>query len=275
MRKILSKDKTLKNARTILSKQRKKENEMKNLSKFLLVVLAILMVGCAQIKRAPQVNNVTVTGSGNLTTREVTVSDFDQIEIGLTFDITLHQGEDYSVVLTSDDNFIEYIQVEQSDGTISFGFKPGYAYNYYGVTLRADVTTPELNELRLSGSSHALLNSITLTEDFEAELSGSSSLDGDLNAKNASFILSGSTYIKLSGSAERLYIDACGNSLAELGNYHAEDAALEVSCNSTSVVNVAGMLDADASQYSQVFYIGSPTSVLREVNESAYVGPKK
>jgi hypothetical protein len=265
----------LKNARTTLNIKRKMEKEMKTISKLVLIALVVLVAGCSQIKQALQDNRVTVTGSGNLTSREVVLSGFDQVEAGLTFDVTIHQGEDFHVVLTSDDNFIDYIQVEQSGRTISFGFKPGYAYDYSGVTLRADVTMPELAGLRLSGNGHAKLNGFKAVEGFDAELSGSSFLEGELNAVKASFYLSGSTYTKMIGSAENLRLDVCGNSVADLGSYRAVDAALEVSCNSTSVVNVAGKLEVDASQYSQVYYNGSPASVLREVYESAYVGPNK
>jgi hypothetical protein len=265
----------LKNTRTTLNIKRKMEKEMKTISKLVLIAMVVLVAGCSQIKRASQDNRVTVTGSGNLISREVALSGFDQVEAGLTFDVTIHQGENFSVVLTSDNNFIEYIQVEQSGRTISFGFKPGYAYDYSGVTLRADVTLPDLTELRLSGNGHAKLNGFKDVKGFVAELSGSSFLEGELNAAKASFNLSGSTYTKMIGSAENLRIDACGNSVADLGSYRAKDAALEVSCNSTSVVNVAGKLDVDASQYSQVFYTGGPTSIVRKVNESGYVGPKK
>lgn len=248
---------------------------MKTISKLILVILVVLVAGCSQIKPDSLDNRVTVSGSGNLTSREVDLSDFDQIEAGLTFNVTIRQGENFGVVLTSDDNFIEYIQVEQSGRTISFGFKPGYAYDYSGVTLRADVTMPELAGLSLSGNGHAKLNGFKAVEYFEAELSGSSFLEGELNAAKASLSLSGNTYTKMIGSAEKLRLDACGNSVADLGRYRSVDAALEVSCNSTSVVNVAGKLDVDASQYSQVFYTGGPASIVREVNESAYVGPKE
>lgn len=248
---------------------------MRTIYKLLLAVLVIIATGCSQMRSTSEDNHVTLIGSGSLTSQEVAVSDFEQVEAGLTFDLTIHPGEDHSVTLTSDDNFIDYIQVEQTGGTISFGFKPGYAYDISGVTLRADVTMPELTGLRLSGSSHARLNGFISVEDFEAELSGSSFLEGELEAVSASLILSGSTYANMVGSAENLQLDICGNSTADLGSYQIKDATLEASCNSTSVVNAAEKLDVNASQYARVFYTNNPASIIRDVNESAFLGPKE
>jgi len=247
---------------------------MKTLTKILLVVLAILVAGCSQVTRVPQNNNVEVTGSGILISRELALSEFDRIEAGLTFDITIHQGDDFSVVLHSDDNFIDYIQVDQSGSTISFGFKSGYAYNYYGVTLRADVTMPELAGLELSGSSHANIDGFKSTGNLEIELSGSSTLDGSLEAEKSSFALYGSTYLKLSGTARNMMVDACGSNLVDLSDYQAGAATVEASCNSRVVVNVVDALDGEASQNSQVYYLSRPSLSTITTHEHAFVGQK-
>lgn len=247
---------------------------MKTMSTRLLFVLVVLVAGCSQIDRAPQNNHLTITGSGNIVSREVEISRFDQVEAGITFDLTIRQGEDFSVVLFSDDNFIEYLQVEQSGGTISFDFIPGYAYDLHGVTLRAEVTMPELAGLRLSSSGHATLEDLKSTGNLDVELSGSSSLDGTLEAEKSSFVLSGSTYVKLSGSTEDLLVDACGSNLADFSDYLAGEATVQAGCASKVLVNVVDELDGDASQNSQVYYVSQPASSTITVHQSAFVGPQ-
>lgn len=247
---------------------------MKTLIKLTLIVITVIVAGCSQVTRAPQNVNVEVTGSGDLVSREVALSGFDRIEAGLTFDLTIHQGEEFSVVLHSDDNFIDYIQVDQSGGTISFGFKPGYAYNSHGVTLRADVTMPELAGLELSGSSHATLDGFASSGDLQIELTGASTLDGSLEAEKSSIALYGSSYLKLAGSTDELQLDACGSNLVDLGDYRAGTATVQASCNSRVVVNVLDTLAGEASQNAQVYYIGQPTLRVITTHESAYVGQK-
>ena len=146
---------------------------MKNISKLFLVIITILLIGCSQIKRDGQNDELTITGSGILVSQEVALSDFDQVEAGLYFDLSIHQGEEPHVVLISDDNFIDYIQVAQAGSGISFGFKPGQAYDISGVTLKADITTPRLSKLELSGSSYAHFDGYQSNQPFEVNLTGS------------------------------------------------------------------------------------------------------
>ncbi len=247
---------------------------MKTLKILILIVLLILVAGCSQIDRGASINALTITGSGNIVSREVAISGFEQVETGLTFDLTIRQGEHFSVVLSSDDNFVDYLQVEQAGKNISLGFLPGYAYDIHGVTLRAEITMPELVRLSLSGSSHATLEGFTAARDLEFELSGSSFVDGYLEAEISSFKLTGGTYLKLAGSTENMRLDTCGNSVTDLSQFEAREAIVEASCASTIIVKVEEILDIEASQNSQILYVGQPDSSDIKAYESAHVGQK-
>jgi hypothetical protein len=245
--------------------------EMKHIIWLILIMLAALTAGCRRDKDFSQSNHVSITGSGNIVSREIAVAEFDQIEAGLHFNLAVHQGEEFSVVLFSDDNFIDFIQVEKLGTTISFGLKPGYAYNIFGATMNAEVTMPELAALELSGSSHAELAGFTSMENFQAELTGSSSLSGKLEAETASFNVYGNAYVKMAGSSEKLWLDGCGNSVIDLGEFRAEDATLDLACASTAAVNVDGRLDVEAAQKSSVTYVDHPVSGDMRAHENASI----
>ena len=192
---------------------------MKTIGALLLTLIFILLASCTQLDRVPQNNEVKITGSGALVSKEIDISDFDQVEAGLYFDLTIHQGENSRVILTSDDNFIEYLQVEQTGNSITLGFKPGHAYDTSEVTLRAEVTIPELSKLEMNGSSHAHIEGYRSQQPLEVELTGSSSLTGDMQLETVVLKTYGSSYVKLSGSGDRLNLEACGSSIADLGDY--------------------------------------------------------
>lgn len=250
---------------------RKKEIAMKLFTKLLITMIAILLIGCSQTRQDSQNNNLAITGSGNLVSEELFLSNFDQVEAGLHFDLTFRQGKDSRVVLTSDDNFIEYIQVEQTGRGIRFGFKPGHAYDISGVTLQAEVTIPHLSKLELNSSSQAKIDGYRSQQPFEAELTGSSSLTGDLQLETAAINMYGSSNVKISGSAEKLDLQACGSSIVDLSDFESKDAALDVSCNSTIIVEVPGRLEVEASQYAQVYFTGNPVAKVLAVYEFASV----
>jgi len=247
---------------------------MQRVITYVLLIMAAFSVACEREKPVSENNDIDITGSGNIVSREIAVANFDRVEAGLHFNVTLHQGEAFSVTLFSDDNFIEFIEVEKTGTTLNFDLKPGYAYNFRQVALRAEVTMPELVGLSLSGSSHVTLDGFKPQGAFEAELTGSSSLSGELEADTTRFNVNGGAYVKLAGSSRILWLDACGNSVTDLSEFEAVNATLDVSCASTAVVNVDGKMDVDASQSAHVYTVDQPASGEMTANESASIQPR-
>ena len=247
---------------------------MNTLTKTILIIITLLLFGCSQSDQGIQQKEINLSGSGNLVTREITLTDFDRVEAGLNFDLNIRQGTTPRVILTSDDNFIDYIQVEQVNKTLRFGFIPGYAYDTRGITLRAEVFMPELTRLDLEGSSHANIDGYQSLGILEARLTGASALTGDVQVKSAILNAYGSSFVQLSGSGTNLRLETCGANLVDLGAFAAEEATIEISCNSRANVDVSDQLQIEASQYAQVVYDGNPSITAFKVNESASVRPK-
>lgn len=246
---------------------------MKHLNIFILVVAAVLAVGCAARKPAVD-NRVTIIGSGKMVSQEVAVTDFDQLEIGFAFDVTVRQGAQFKAQASVDDNLAEYLYLNTEGRTLQIGLKPGFAYDIPAATMRAEIVMPRLAGLALSGSSRATLVDFELAPDFTAELAGSSALEGSVEAETANFTLSGSTWAMLSGSGSQVNIDICGNSVIDLRHFQTEDAALEASCNATVYLDLDGQLVADASQYAQIIYKGHPDLRGVETAQQASVRPE-
>ena len=68
---------------------------MNNLRIPILLVAAALMVGCGV---------VSVTGSGNVVTKEFPITDFDKLDVSEGFQVDVSQGDTYRVVIRIDDN---------------------------------------------------------------------------------------------------------------------------------------------------------------------------
>lgn len=247
-------------------------NEMKRLTLFIVLCLTLILVaGC---KQAADNNNVTIHGSGNLETREVAVSDFDTLEAALHWNLAIRQGDTFKISVTSDDNFIDFIDVVQTGKAIVFDLKPGFAYNIYGVTLKALVTVPEAITLHLNGSSSANLDNLEGLTTFGAELTGATALTGHLEAALVNLDVQQNAYVALSGAADELRLDTCGNSVSELSQFSAGKAEVNASCASSAAVNVDGDLVVEASQNSRVTYAGNPRLENPNIHESASLNPR-
>ena len=178
-------------------------------------------------------------GSGNVITQEEAITSFDRLDISHGFQVDIHQGETFSVIIRVDDNLVDQVQVVKEGSTLKIGLEPGRSYNITDATLEADVTMPVLTGADLSSGSH-------LRGEVEA---------GD----DVTFKLSGGSHVTLSGSAGDLAVEADGGSHAKLGGLAVVDANVEARGGSHVTVNPSGRLDAVAKGGSHVSYLGNPT----------------
>ena len=200
-----------------------------------------------------------VVGSGNLVTEEKDFSDFTIVEVGSGFEVEITQSSSYNINVTADDNLFDYIQVSKTGDTLTIRLKWGYSYQ--SVTLRAEITMPELYELEFSGGTHGTVEGFSSSHEFVVELSGGSSLIGDFTTSgDAQFALSGGSHlIELDGAANDLRISASSGSDLELSDFHVHNADVNLSGGSRATINLEGRLDADLSGGSHLRYIGEPT----------------
>jgi hypothetical protein len=216
---------------------------------FILVTM-VLLTGCDQFP---------LTGSGNVVTQEEAIFDFDKVDISHSFEVDIKRGENFSVIIRVDDNLVEHLQVEKFGSTLRIGLKDSRAFIINNATLEAEVTMPELIGLDISGASRATITKFKSTEELILDISGSSSLRGDIESGDASLNLSGSSDANLTGSAGNLTLDASGSSDVDLSDFPVADAKIDASGASTVTVNASGRLDVEASGASNVYYLGDPS----------------
>lgn len=181
--------------------------------------------------------------SGNLVTEEESFSDFTIVKAGSAFEVTITQSSSYSVSITSDDNVIDFVRVSMVGETLDVDITPGTSITsgpLNPLTLRIEITMPELGELELSGAADGVVTGFTSSEVFILELSGASR-------------------VVIDGAANDLIFRGSGASDANLSNFRVQNADVDLSGASEATINVDGRLDADVSGVSTLLYIGEPT----------------
>lgn len=223
---------------------------MNRKSPLFLLLIILMLAGCAQ---------VLITGSGNIVSQEEDLRGFDRVSVQQSFDVDISQGEDFKVVVSVDDNVVQYLDVRVDGSTLKIHLEPGRSFSLIDATLQAEVVMPELLAVDLSGASSADITGFASSSDFEVDLSGSSNLRGDIEAGDTVVDLSGSSDLNLSGSGGDLIVDSSGSSFVDLSEYPVENADLNLSGSSSVTVNVSGTLDVSTSGSSDVYYLGNPT----------------
>ena len=232
---------------------------------FVLFLAGILLAACGLR---------TISGSGNVVTREEAITAFDKLDVSYRFEVDIRQGDTFSVVVRADDNLVEHIQVVKQGSTLKIGLKPN-SPDLRSATLQAEVTMPVLTRLDMSGSSHVTITGFKSGQTLVVDASGSSHLQGDIEADTVSFNLGGSSEVILTGSAQNLIMEeAAGSSVVDLTDFPVVDASVKAGGKSQVTVNVSGRLDVDASSSANVYYLGDPTLGEIDTSGSAIVERK-
>ena len=179
-----------------------------------------------------------VVGSGDLVTREEFFSGFTSVDAGSGFNVEISQSSSYSVLVTADDNVMDNIIVSKSGDTLNVGVN--WAVSLSSVTLKVEITMPELRSLELSGGVQGRIEEITSSDSISIDLSGGSQLVGN-------------------GEAVDLTVDGSSGSQLDFTDFIVQDASIELSGGSQATINLDGTLDADLSGGSQLHYYGDPT----------------
>jgi hypothetical protein len=220
-------------------------------TRLILFLVVAFLAGCT----FPNVT--TITGSGNEVTQEAAFTDYDKVDVSHAFRVNIKQGDDYSAVITIDDNLQQYLKVDKVGDTLKVGLDPAVIVGR--ATMRADITMPQLAALKLSGASRGAITGFESSNSFNSTLSGASRLEGDIQAGDTDLNAAGSVRIKLKGSGGDLTVDARGASGVDLEDFSVSDASVKASGASQVTVNASGTLNADASGSSTIYYLGDPT----------------
>lgn len=217
-----------------------------------------------------------ITGSGEIATWDMDYTDFNRIEVGSAFDVTVARADSYAVRITIDKKLYEYLKIDQRGDTLRIGLKPNYIYNE--TTQQAVINLPDLHRLELSGASKAVVSGFSVSHSLDFELSGASRMDlghtiagnsgfvlsgaskvnGSIEMDDGNFNLSGASTLELQGSADDVTIEASGASDVKLPEFTVTTAAVELSGASGAVINVSSRMDINLSGASNLVYIGNP-----------------
>ena len=233
---------------------------------FASAIAALLLAGCSFV------TGPSITGSGNLVTKQYPFTNFTGVSAGGVFDVTVKPGATPGVSITTDDNLVEYLDVSQSGDRLSLHLKSNT--NLRNGTLKALVTVPELTYLDLSGASKGHVEGCRSAKAVDIDLSGASHLEGDLESGDMHLGLSGASRADLKGSAGNLRLNVSGASHADLERLLIKDANVDADGASHATVHPSGKLQARASGASSVQYAGEPANVDSHASGASSVKPK-
>jgi Putative auto-transporter adhesin, head GIN domain len=223
---------------------------MKKLSAiFLFAILLVFAQSCVFI------------GEGTLApldsdSRNFDLRDFDQLEIGNAFDITVRQSGRFSIFVRGDRRDIQDLDVYvDRSGKLVMKYRNWRLRRY---DMDVEITMPTLRGIDFSGATNSSVTGFGNIRDLDVELSGASksTIDGDWDRVNVN--ISGASDLNLRGQGLSLGGDLSGASRLDAFDYPVDNADLDLSGASTARVLVGKTLKVSASGASTLRYRGNP-----------------
>jgi hypothetical protein len=185
--------------------------------------------------------------------------DFTTVEVSSGMHLTVTQSNSYSIEVTADSKDFEYLRVEKEGNALKFRFKKDFWSFGLGKHHQVDVNIkmPALTGTDLSGGSVGKINMDISSQRFTAELSGGSSINGNLKCANIQLELSGGSVAEFSGNGKNLKVEGSGGSIFNLKNFHTGNVDAELSGGSQVTVTMNGTLNASQSGGSHLTYYGN------------------
>ena len=200
----------------------------------------------------------TIQGSGTLATEERAVTEFDRASLHGSGQLTIVQGDEESLTITTDDNLLEHIESTVSGRRLQIGpervaLRPSQPIQYL-------LHLKDLRRLDLSGSLRATSETLT-TETLALHISGSGHIRvGTLEAESCETHISGSGDVDLAGHVVSQDLRVSGSGQYRAADLQSQTADVRISGSGKVTVWVSDQLDASISGSGSVSYYGAPTT---------------
>ncbi len=231
---------------------------------WLTVISALVLAACGDGH-----GHRRITGSGHVVTEEKNFADFTTVDVRNVFQVEIVQSDSFNITITADDNLLEHTKVSQDEATLKIRFESRL---YRHITMRVEIAMPDLRGLDLNGLSRVTVKGFESSNDFRIDISGASSLNGDITAGDVIIETSGASTVTLEGSASALTIDASDASVVNLANFPVNAASVKLSGRTRAIVNASERLDpVDLSDDSRLQYLGDPAFGAVETSDDSSI----
>lgn len=189
-----------------------------------------------------------VKASKNYVTKQIKISDFDQIAVSGSLDVTYTQqsGKPKVEIYTSD-NIVDLLDIYVKNGKLNLGFKKNVKVSYNKLEIR--VTSEDLNAVNVAGSGDFKFTNGLKTDQLKMNVAGS----GDITANDIQCSQGFTANVAGSGDIECKQLKAADMdiSVAGSGDLKIENAlvtSVNASVAGSGTVKISG--SADKANYS-------------------------
>lgn len=220
----------------------------------LAFVFFIMAFGACQF-----VGGKRVTGNGNVTSQQRTITGFNAVEVQGSINVYVSQGADYAVRVEAEENLMDYIVVEKEGDELEVRFKRNTNIRTKR-PVNVYVTAPAYTSLAVSGSGNLISQTkITNASQLDIDISGSGDANLEVDAPEINAEISGSGTAVLKGMTRTFNGDIAGSGELKAYNLLSERSDIEVAGSGDAEVYASKQLDISVAGSGNINYKGNPS----------------
>jgi Putative auto-transporter adhesin, head GIN domain len=215
---------------------------MKNL--MLCTTLIVFLMSC-----------LFTSGSGKIVSEKRTVTTFDAIKVGGSFDVEVSIGNTPELTIQADDNILRYIKTTVENNELKITLESNGGMN--NVSLKVFITMPSLQKITASASADVLVKDIIKsTQPLSFAASGSADIEVQVDAPEVVTTTSSSGSIKISGTTKNHTAETSSSGDIKAFDLLSENTIVSASSSGDAQVHASVTLTAKASSSGDITYRG-------------------
>ncbi|MEW7291839.1 head GIN domain-containing protein [Aquimarina sp. 2304DJ70-9] len=234
-----------------------------------IVILSILICNITSLQAQWWGNGKKVSGNGEMTTKSRSISDYDEVKLKGSLDVSLVSGTEGKITIEGESNLIEYVLTEVEDDVLKIYVKKGYYLKVsHGKKLVVTVPFKDLNKVTLSGSGDIYSKDVIKTVNFKTGISGSGDVKLNVEAQNTEGYITGSGDLSLSGSSDSFDCKVTGSGDLEAYRLQAKEVIASVTGSGDIHVTATSSIKARVTGSGDILYKGNPELEDKKVSGS-------
>lgn len=219
---------------------------MSIIKKFSILILGLtLMASCDCIE-----------GEGPIVEENRNLSDFDEIELRASADVFITRSNEFGFRVEGQQNILDVLTTRTKGHTLIIEFQDVCVINTKSLVIY--ISMPELTALHVSGSGDVESDDVFSANEMELGISGSGSIDLQVEAERLDLGVSGSGDIYLAGTTDRFVSSISGSGNIKANQLQANMARVRISGSGSTYIHVIEDLEVRISGSGNVHYMGNP-----------------
>ena len=233
---------------------------------FMMASLAVLVSGSVAIAQDKEKhknkehddNRPKIEGSGNVVTKDVNVSSFDELSVGGVFSVALKQGGKEEVKIEAEDNLQELFEIKNEGSKLVVSMKKDVNINSKK-KMKVYITFKKLKSLDIKTVGDVSTDGSLSFDDLKLDNKSVGNVDLNFTAKSVSFDNKSVGNIKLQGKADDVTIRNKSVGNINAASFAVQTMDIENSAIGHTEVNVAKEIKVKDNSLGKVTNKGAAT----------------